>query len=107
MLLLSRDSGTAGQGKFFVPGQRDGGTGKFFCPRTEEFVPGQDGPGQPVKIRDRSWDGTGYFFLSRDKGTAGRENFFVPGQRDNGTSRPLETNKHQHDSTATIKAQID
>ena len=46
----------------------------FFCPRTEEFAPG--------------------FFLlllSRDKGTAGQGNFFVPGQRDNGTSRPLET----------------
>ena len=26
--------------------------------------------------------------LSRDKGTLGQENFFVPGQRDNGTSRP-------------------
>jgi hypothetical protein len=29
--------------------------------------------------------------LSRDKGTPGQEFFFVPGQRDNGTSRPLET----------------
>ena len=29
--------------------------------------------------------------LSRDKGTPGQENFFVPGQRDNGTSRPVET----------------
>ena len=28
--------------------------------------------------------------LSRDKGTPGQENFFVPGQRDNGMSRPLE-----------------
>ena len=26
--------------------------------------------------------------LSWDKGTPGQENFFVPGQRDNGTSRP-------------------
>ena len=26
--------------------------------------------------------------LSRDKGTLGQEFFFVPGQRDNGTSRP-------------------
>ena len=26
--------------------------------------------------------------LSRDKGTTGQEKFFVPGQRDNGTSRP-------------------
>ena len=31
----------------------------FFCPGTEEFVPGQDGTGQPVKIRDGTWDGTG------------------------------------------------
>ena len=29
--------------------------------------------------------------LSRDKGTPGQEKFFVPGQRDNGTSRPVET----------------
>ena len=29
--------------------------------------------------------------LSRDKGTAGQGNIFVLGQRDNGTSRPLET----------------
>ena len=29
--------------------------------------------------------------LSRDKGTLGQGNIFVPGQRDNGTSRPLET----------------
>ena len=29
--------------------------------------------------------------LSRDKGTQGQEKFFVPGQRDNGTSRPVET----------------
>ena len=45
----------------FVPGR----------PGTEEFVPG--------------------FLLlplSRDKGTAGQGNIFVPGQRDNGTSRP-------------------
>jgi hypothetical protein len=45
-----------------------------FCPGTEEFVPG--------------------FLLlplSRDKGTTGQENFFVLGQRDNGTSRPVET----------------
>ena len=26
--------------------------------------------------------------LSRDKGTKGQGNIFVPGQRDNGTSRP-------------------
>ena len=39
--------------------------------------------------------GTGKTFLSRDKGTTGQGNFFVPGQRDNrtsrGTSRPSET----------------
>ena len=46
-----------------------------FCNKgTEEFVPG--------------------FLLlpfSRNKGTAGQGNVFVPGQRDNRTSRPLET----------------
>ena len=46
---------------YFVPG-RDG---------TEEFVPGHL-----------------LLPLSRDKGTPGREFFFVPGQRDNGTSHP-------------------
>ena len=53
----------------------------FFCfrpspgrPGTEEFVPGHL-----------------LLPLSRDKGTPGQENFFVPGQRDNGTSRPVET----------------
>ena len=46
---------------YFVPG-RDG---------TEEFVPGHL-----------------LLPLSRDKGTPGQEFIFVPGQRDNGTSRP-------------------
>ena len=46
---------------YFVPG-RDG---------TEEFVPGHL-----------------LLPLFRDKGTPGQEFFFVPGQRDNGTSRP-------------------
>ena len=45
----------------FVPGR----------PGTEEFVPGHL-----------------LLPLSRDKGTPGQEIFFVPGQRDNGTSRP-------------------
>ena len=45
----------------FVPGR----------PGTEEFVPGHL-----------------LLPLSRDKGTPGQEFFFVPGQRDNGTSRP-------------------
>ena len=35
LLLLSRDKGTAGQGIFFVPGQRDSGTRKLFCPGTK------------------------------------------------------------------------
>ena len=30
---------------------------------------------------------------SRDNGTPGQENFFVSGQKDNGTSRPVETLK--------------
>ena len=34
--------------------------------------------------------------LSRDKGTAGQRNIFVPGKRDNGTSRPLETLMKRH-----------
>ena len=48
----------------FVPGR----------PGTEEFVP------EHLVLP-----------LSRDKGTPGQEFFFVPGQRDNGTSRPVET----------------
>jgi hypothetical protein len=48
----------------FVPGR----------PGTEGFVPGHL-----------------LLPLSRDKGTPGQENFIVPGQRDNGTSRPVET----------------
>ena len=48
----------------FVPGR----------PGTENFVPGF------LQLS-----------LSRDKGTPGQENFFVPGQRDNGTSRPVES----------------
>ena len=43
-------------------------------PGTEDFVPGFL-----------------LLSLSRDKGTSGEGNIFVPGQRDNGTSRPLET----------------
>ena len=46
----------------------------YFVPersRTEEFVPGHL-----------------LLPLSRDNGTPGQENVFVPGQRDNGTSRP-------------------
>ena len=45
----------------FVPGR----------PGTEEFVPGFL-----------------HMSLSRDKGTEGQENVLVPGQLDNGTSRP-------------------
>ena len=37
-------------------------------------------------------------FLSRDKGTAGQANFFVPGPRDNGTSIPLETLVHTYNN---------
>jgi hypothetical protein len=40
-------------------------------PGTEDFVPGFL-----------------LLSLSRDKGTSGQGNIFVPGQRDNGTSRP-------------------
>ena len=43
-------------------------------PGTEDFVPGFL-----------------LLSLSRDKGTSGQGNIFVPGQRDNRTSRPLET----------------
>ena len=41
----------------------------------------------------RKHTSAGFLLLpsSRDKGTPGQENFFVSGQRDNGTSRPVET----------------
>jgi hypothetical protein len=47
---LSRDKGTAGQGIFFVTGQRDGGTRKRFCPGTkgQQDVPSRIVPGRPV-----------------------------------------------------------
>ena len=51
-------------------------------PGTEEFV-----PVFLLLLLSRD-SGTRNFFLSRDKGTAGQGNFFVPRQRDNGTSRP-------------------
>ena len=58
----------------FVPGRL----------KTEEFVPG-------FLLLLLSWDsGTRNLFLSQDKGKAGQGNFFVPGQRDNGTSRPVK-----------------
>ena len=63
----------------------------FFCFRTSsswvlggDFVPGRPGTEEFVP-------GHLLLPLSRDKGTPGQEFFFVPGQRDNGTSRPLET----------------
>ena len=62
----------------FVPG----------CPRIEEFVPG--------------------FLLlplSRDKGTPGQEYFFVPGQRDNRTSRPVETLANELSTEPAMKLQ--
>ena len=56
------------------------------------------------------WSGTEGFVpgllllpLSRDKGTPEQEFFFVPGQRDNGTSRPVET-LVQDQTTLTIHA---
>ena len=42
---LFRDKGTTGQAQILVPGR--------------------DGPGQPVKIRDGTWDGTITIFLSK------------------------------------------
>ena len=49
-----------------------------------DFVPGRPGTEKFVP---------GFLLLplSRDKGTAGQGNIFVPGQRNNGTSHPLET----------------
>ena len=54
---------------YFVPGRAG----------TEEFVPGHL-----------------LLPLSRDKVTLGQENFFVPGQRDNRTSCPVETLVETH-----------
>ena len=59
----------------FVPGR----------PGTEEFVPGH-------LLLPLSRDtGTRNIFCPGTKGQWDRQNFFVPGQRGNGTSRPLET----------------
>ena len=87
--------------------------------QAQNLAMGCDRPGQAVKIRDRMRDWTITIFLSKSgtwvilsldvpgqrslsrnfctcpcpgtKGQRDRQNFFVPGQRDNGTSRPLET----------------
>ena len=62
--------------------------------QVQNLAKGQNGPEQPVKIWDGTRDGTrdgtvrDFDNLSRDKGTPGQETFFVPGQRDNGMSRP-------------------
>ena len=90
--------GTKGQKFLHCPGQREDGTSSKSC----------HGMGQPVKIRDGTWDGTGQslFFsmiscfrtsfpivpgclllpLSRDKGSTRRHVPDCP-----GTSRHLET----------------
>ena len=56
----------------------------FVSFRESDFVPGR--PETEVFV-------SGHLLLPlyRDKGTPGQEFFFVPGQRDNGTSRPVET----------------
>ena len=57
---------------------------RIFLHLDSDFVPGRPGTEEFVP---------GFLLLpmSRDKGTPGQEFFFVPGQRDNGTSRPVET----------------
>ena len=111
---LSRDKGTAGQAQKLATG-RDG---RDFL-RLSHPVPGRPAgqnhhlfgtimPFSELKKKNQKnilWSfcpaghpgtenlvlGFLLLLLSRDKGTAGQGNFFVPGQRDNGTSRPLET----------------
>ena len=98
----------------FVPGQgqkqmcRD----KLFCPGTSRDKITPKKPGKRRSKTEKGHSKTGKWCpktenpfihfvpghlllpLSRDKGTPGQEFFFVPGQRDNGTSRPVETLPH-------------
>ena len=64
---------------------------KWFCPgtpRDREVCPGIFL--LPLS-RDKGTAGQGKSFCSMKKGRAEQGHFFVPGQRCNGTSRPLET----------------
>ena len=57
-VILSRDRGTSH------------GTGRAGT-ASQNLATGRDGPGQLVKIRDGTGDGTRKYFLSQDKGTTG------------------------------------
>ena len=53
MLLLSQNRGTAGQGNFFVPRQKDGGTRKFFCGDIPSL--GNSSPNIRIYWNHKSW----------------------------------------------------
>ncbi len=76
---------------------RDKGTNSKSCHGTgragtasQNLTTGRDRPGQLVKIRDGTRDGTRKYFLSRPEETTGRPVPVCPGTS-RGTSRPLET----------------
>ena len=54
-------------GQCHFSGQRD---------RSFFIVPGQDEPGQPIKIRDKTWKGTITNFLSKSRTGQGRDNHY-------------------------------
>ena len=84
-----RTKGQRDRQNFFVPGQRDSGTevpllswDKGTTEQAQNLDKGQDGPGQPVKIRDRLWNGTVQDFdsLSHPEGQNGTEQKRTKGQ---------------------------
>ena len=62
-------TGQRDRSSFIVPGQRDNRT-------TQNLAMGRDGPGQPVKIRDETRDGTITIFRQNPGWDAGRDNHY-------------------------------
>ena len=93
--------GTKGQKLLLCPGTKGRRDNLKILPRDgtgpDSQNSGRDGPGEPKTGTEHrtKQDRTEGFVpghlllpLSRDKGTPGQENFFVPGQMDDGKSRP-------------------
>ena len=85
--------GQVGQGNIFVPGQRDTSGQEFFLSwdkgtmgQAQNLAKGWDGPGQPVKIQDRTRDKTVPDFdslsrtIPRDKTGQSRKGRFKTGK---------------------------
>ena len=58
---------TKGQKFFDSPGTKG---------QTKTLATGQDEPGQPIKIRDKTWKGTITNFLSKSRTGQGRDNHY-------------------------------